>query len=146
MTTETLKDRLQRDLITARKARDAERTSLLSMTLSEVKNAEIDKGSALGDDELLQVVSRAIKRRKEAADQMRAARPELAAKEEREAEWLQAYMPAPLDEAAVRALVREAVAGGAADLGAVMGRVMPLLRGRFDGKEANRIVREELGS
>ncbi|MEZ4423248.1 MAG: GatB/YqeY domain-containing protein [Gemmatimonadota bacterium] len=146
MNAPTLKERLQQDLVTARKARDSARTLLLSTTLSEIKNAEIDKGGALGEDELLQVLTRAVKRRREAADSMREARPELAAKEEREAEALQVYMPAALDEAAVREMVRAAIAGGAADLGAVMGQVMPRLRGRFDGKEANRIVREELGA
>lgn len=144
MTDSTLKDRLQNDLLVARKARESEKTVLFSMTLSEVKNAEIAKGASLGDEEVLQVVSSAIKRRKEAADQMRASRPELAAKEEREAGWLEGYLPEQLTEDEVRALVRGAVDGGATAMGAVMGKIMPQLRGRFDGKEANRIVREEL--
>ena len=77
---------------------------------------------------------------------MRAAgRAELAEKEEREAELLDAYTPAAMTEDEVRAIVREAVAGGADTMGAVMGAIMPRIKGRFDGREANRIVREELG-
>ncbi len=72
-------------------------------------------------------------------------RPELAEKEEREAHLLEAYLPAPLSEREVRERVRAAIAEGATDIGAVMGRIMPALKGRFDGREANRIVREELG-
>jgi len=139
-----LKDRLQADLVTARKARDGARTTLFAMTLSEVKNAEIAKGAALDDAQLLQVLTSAVKRRREAAEQMRATRPELAAKEEQEAEWLKDYLPQQLGEEEVRALVRAAISEGQTAMGAVMGKVMPRLRGRFDGKEANRIVREEL--
>src|SRR5690606_36793115 len=87
-----------------------------------------------------------IKRRREAAEQMRSGqRVELAEKEEQEAKMLQAYLPPQLDETDVRALVREAIQAGAADLGSVMKAVMPKVKGRFEGKELNRIVREELG-
>ena len=141
---ETLKDRLQSDLNQARKSRDKGRTLILSTTLAELKNHEIELGRDAADDDTIQVLTRALKRRREAADQMRATRPELAAKEEGEAEVLKAYLPAGLSEEEVRALIREAIAGGAKEMGAVMGKVMPRLKGRFDGKEANRLVREEL--
>jgi uncharacterized protein len=58
---------------------------------------------------------------------------------------LNAYMPAAMSEEEVRTLVREAMAGGADNMGAVMSAIMPRIKGRFDGREANRIVREELG-
>ena len=91
------------------------------------------------------LVTRAIKQRRDASEQMRAGgRPELADKEDAEAEILQAYLPPPMTEAEVRTIVQSAIAGGADQLGALMGQVMPQIRGRFDGKEANRIVREEL--
>lgn len=141
---ETLKDRLQSDLNQARKSRDKGRTLVLSTTLAELKNAEIELGRDAQDDDAIQVLTRAIKRRREAADQMRGTRPELARKEEAEAELLKAYLPAGLSEDEVRALIRAAIAGGAQEMGAVMGKVMPRLKGRFDGKEANRLVREEL--
>ncbi len=143
---ETLKDRIRHDLNESRKARDREHTELLTTTLSEIRNKEIDAGHELSDEEVVGVLATAIKRRKEAAEQMHAGhRDELAQKEEREAAVLQGYMPAGLGEAEVRALVREAIAGGANNLGLVMKAISPRIKGRFDGKEANRIVREELG-
>jgi len=143
---ETLKERLRHDLNEARKAREREHTELLTTTISEVRNKEIDLGHELSDEEVVGVLATAIKRRREAAEQMRAGhREELAQKEEREAAALQAYMPAALTEDAVRAMVRAAIAGGAANPGLVMREISPRIKGRFDGKEANRIAREVLG-
>ena len=140
-----LKSRLQADLNQARKDRDKERTLVLSTLLSEIRNKEIDTGGEADDDDVIQVLSKGIKQRKDAADQMRDAdRPELAEVEERQASVLSEYLPEGLTEDEVRALVREAIAGGADQMGPLMGRIMPQIRGRFDGKEANRIVREEL--
>lgn len=141
-----LGDRLRADLNDARRQRDKLRTSVLTMTLSELKNREIELGRAATDEDVQEVVNRAVKRRREAADQIRAAgRGEMADREEQEAGVLTQYLPAQLSEDEVRRLVREAVASGAGNVGAVMGAIMPKLKGRFDGKEANRIVREELG-
>jgi uncharacterized protein YqeY len=90
-------------------------------------------------------IKKAIKQRRDAAEQMRAGgREELAAKEEAEAKVLAGYLPEGLSEDEVRAMIREILAGGATAMGPVMGQLMPRLRGRFDGKEANRLVREEL--
>ena len=71
-------------------------------------------------------------------------REELAAKEEAEAALLQQYLPPQLDEAEVRRMVREAIAAGATNLGAVMKAVAPKVKGRFEGRELNRIAQEEL--
>ncbi len=142
-----LKSRLQADLNRARKDRDRTRTLVLSTTLSEIRNKEIDQKRDAEDKDVLEVLTRAVKQRREAAEQMRGGgREELATKEEAEAEMLTAYLPEQLSEEEVRAMVREAVAAGAGDMGAVMGRIMPRLKGRFEGREANRIVREELGA
>ena len=141
-----LKDRLRSDLIDARKSRDKLRTVLLSTVLSDVRNREIDTGSDLDSEGVQDVVSRAIKQRRDAEEQMAAGgRDDLAEKEAAEAEILQVYLPPPMSEEDVRALVRQAVEDGADAMGPLMGRIMPQIRGRFDGKEANRIVREELG-
>ncbi|MBT8402494.1 MAG: GatB/YqeY domain-containing protein [Gemmatimonadetes bacterium] len=143
--TSSLKGRLQADLNDARRSRDKTRTLVLSMTLSEIRNREIDAGGELDDDGVIQAVTKAIKQRRDAAEQMRAGgREDLATKEEGEAELLAVYLPAGLSEDEVRAIIREIVAGGASAMGPVMGQLMPRLRGRFDGKEANRLVREEL--
>jgi uncharacterized protein YqeY len=142
-----LKDRIQSDVNAARKARDKTRVLVLSTLLSEIRNKEIDGGGEVDDEGVVQVISKAIKQRNDAATQMRdAGRGELADQEEEQAEILQTYLPEQLSENEVRALVREAIASGADQMGPLMGRVMPRIRGRFDGKEANRIVREELGS
>jgi uncharacterized protein YqeY len=140
-----LKTRLQQDLNAARKERDKLRTLVLSTALSEIRNQEIDTGSDIDDDGVVQVLSRAIKQRRDASEQMRAAgRDELADNEDAQAQVLSGYLPEALSEDEVRAMVRELVAGGADQMGPLMGQLMPKIRGRFDGKEANRIVREEL--
>jgi len=141
-----LATRIRDDLGVARKERDKLRTTVLTTMLSEIRNKEIEVQHELSDEEVVEVVNRQIKRRREAAEQMRAGgREELAQKEEQEAEMLKAYLPQQLSETDARAIVREAIAGGAKDVGSVMKAVMPKLKGRFDGKETNRLVREELG-
>jgi uncharacterized protein YqeY len=141
-----LKNRLREDLNHARRERDKARTSLLTMTLSELKNREIELGREAEDAEVLDIITKAVKRRKEAAEQIRAAgRDEMADREEQEAVVLGVYLPQQLTEEEVRAYAREAIAAGANNVGALMSQLMPRLKGRFDGKEANRIAREELG-
>ena len=141
-----LKNRLRSDLTSARKDRDKLRTLVLSTLLADVHNREIELGAELSDDQTILVLSRGIKQRKDAASQMRAAgRDELANGEEAQLTVLSEYLPEGMSEDEVRALVRAAIEDGVDQMGMLMGRVMPQIRGRYDGKEANRIVREELG-
>jgi uncharacterized protein len=143
----SLKDQIREDLNTARRDRDKNRTTLLTMTISEIKNKEIEVQHELSDPEIVDVVQKAIKRRREASEQMRAGnRLELAEKEDAEAALLSAYLPPQMSEAEVRALIREAIEGGATTMGAVMGRISGKIKGLFDGKEANRLVKDELGA
>lgn len=140
-----LKSRLQADLNQARKQRDKERTLVLSTLLADVRYREIEDGREAEDDVVIEVIARGIKQRKDASDQMRSGgREELAVVEEAQAEVLAAYLPEGLREDEVRALVREAIEAGTDQMGPLMAALMPTIRGRFDGKEANRIVREEL--
>jgi len=140
-----LKNRLRSDLTSARKDRDKLRTLVLSTILSDVHNREIELGTELSDDQTIKVLSRGIKQRKDAAAQMRAAgRDELASKEEAQLTVLSEYLPEGMSEDEVRALVRAAIEDGVDQMGMLMGRVMPQIGSRYDGKEANRIVREEL--
>jgi len=142
---EALQERIRNDLNAARRERDKLRTTVLTTFLADLKNRQIETGRELTDEEVQSVATTAIKRRREAAEQMRAGgRAELAEKEDQEAVMLQAYLPAQLGEDEVRSFVREAIAAGASDLGGVMKQVMPRAKGRFDGRELNRIVREEL--
>ena len=141
-----LKNRLRSDLTSARKDRDKLRTLVLSTILADVHNREIELRAELSDDQTVKVLSRGIKQRKDAASQMRAAgRDELANGEEAQLTVLSEYLPEGMSEDEVRALVRAAIEDGVDQMGMLMGRVMPQIRGRYDGKEANRIVREELG-
>lgn len=140
-----LRDRIQDRLNQARKERDRLRTVVLSTVLSELRNREIEVGESADDEMLREVLARGIKQRRESAEQMRSGnREELAEKEDREAKILAEFLPRPLEEGEVRGMVREILADGSTELGAVMGSLMPRIKGRFDGREANRIVREEL--
>jgi uncharacterized protein YqeY len=142
-----LKSQVQADLNAARKARDKLRTLVLSTLLSELRNKEIEVGAEVEGDVALQVVTRGIKQRKDAADQMRAAgRAELADKEDAQSAILAEYLPEGMTEDEVRAMVRALMESGVHEMGPLMGQVMAGIRGRFDGKEANRIVREELAA
>ncbi|HEX8452156.1 MAG TPA: GatB/YqeY domain-containing protein [Longimicrobium sp.] len=140
-----LKDQIRADLNDARRGRDKLRTTVLSTFISEIRNREIEVGGELNDEQVQGVAITAIKKRREAAELMRAnARAELAEKEEQEAAVLQAYLPAQLTEDEVRAMVRDAVAAGAKNLGDVMKQVSPRTKGRFEGKELNRVAKEVL--
>lgn len=143
---EGLKSRLRQDLNAARKAKDKLKTLVLSTTLADLRNREIELGQEADDEEVRGVLTKAVKRRKEAADQMRSGgRNELAEKEEAESRILSDYLPEGLPEDEVRGMIREILEQGPRELGPVMGQLMPKIKGRFDGKEANRLVREELG-
>ena len=140
-----MKTRLREDLNIARRERDKLRTTVLTTLLSDIRNREIELGHEAGDEDVLALLGTAIKRRREAAEQMRSGgREELAAKEDQEATLLQVYLPPQLDEAEVREMVRAAVAAGATDMGAVMKAVMPRVKGKFEGRELSRIAKEEL--
>jgi uncharacterized protein len=145
------KDRLQRETREALKAGEKVRLGALRMLSAAVKNREVELGHELSDDELVEVASREVKRRKEAAEAFqKAGRQELADKEHEEQAVLESYLPVQLSEEEVVALIEEAVAAtgasGPGDLGKVMGHVMGKAKGRVDGGTVNRLVRERLGS
>lgn len=138
---------VQGELLDARKAQDKERVLLLGTVLSEIKNREIELRRDLTDDDVIEVLRKAIKRRRESGEMFeQAGRAEMAATERREAKAIEVWLPAAPSEDEVRAAVKEAVASGATQLGAVMGKVMPRFKGRLDGSVLNRIAREELGT
>ena len=131
----------------ARKNRDGDRTLLYSTLLSEFGNQEIALGHALSEAESLEVVLRAIKRRKESSDAyQKGGRADLLAKDQAELKALEAYLPPAVAPDEIRAAVKDAIAKGSKDMGAVMGQVMPRFKGRADGKLINQIVREEIAA
>jgi uncharacterized protein YqeY len=146
-----LKARLQRDLNAAMKARDELTTATLRMALTAVTTEEVAGKQAreLSDDEVLRVLGREAKKRREAAEAFDAAgRSELADRERAEGGVLDAYLPAQLDDAELSALVAAAVAGTGAssqrDMGAVMKAVQPKIAGRADGRRVSDEVRRQL--
>ena len=141
----TLVDQVRAALTAARKNRETDRTLLFSTLLSEFGNREIELGHALSDAEALEVVMRAIKRRKESIEAYtKGARADLVKQETAELVALETYLPPAVGADEIRAAAKEAIAAGSKDLGAVMGKLMPRFKGRADGKLINQIVREEL--
>ena len=137
--------RLQSDMNVARKAQDKPRTLLLSTIPSDIQNRRIELRREPADEDVIEVLRRGIKQRREATEAYASAgRPELAERERNESETLQTYLPAQVPDDELRAAVREVISSGTANVGAVMGKVMPRFKGRADGSRINAIVREEL--
>jgi uncharacterized protein YqeY len=152
-TSSPLKERLRSDLTTAMKARDKVRSGTIRMVLTAISQAEVAGTQAvdLTDQQVLDVVVREAKKRREAEEAYTAAgRPELAEKEHAEADVLSDYLPAQLGEAELRAIVADAIERtGAAELGLkgmgkVMGLVTPQTKGRADGAVVAAEVRRQL--
>lgn len=160
-----LKDKIKADFKEAFKAKEQVKLSVLKMVNSEIGNAEINKraklmkdgGNAesvealpvLNDEEVLQVILREVKKRKDSIEAFdKAGRPELAEKEREELAVLATYMPEQLPESAIRELAKKAVeqsgAKGEKEIGKVMAILAPQVKGKADGALVNKIVREFL--
>lgn len=151
MTVGTLKERLRSDLTTAMKARDELTRDTLRMTLAAVMTAEVSGSQArdLSDDEVLAVIRREVKKRRESAETYSGAgRQELADRELAEAGVLEDYLPRQLDEDAVRALVATAIAqsgaSGPRDMGKAMGLAKKSAGPEVDGKRLSAEVSRQL--
>ena len=139
-------DTLQSDLNAARKAQDKPRTLLLGTILADLKNRRIELQRDLTDDDVNEILRRGIKRRRESIEMYtKGDRKELADKEREEVTLLEQYLPKSVDPEELRTAVRAAIAGGANNIGAVMGKVMPQFKGRAEGSAINAIAKEELG-
>ena len=149
----SLKEQLRTDMTTAMKARDELRTGTLRMVLTAVTNEEVAGKAAreLSDDEVLKVVAREAKKRREAAEAFDAGnRPELADKERAEGAILDEYLPAQLSDDELAGLVKAAIeSAGATDvqaMGQVMKVVQPQVAGRAEGGRIAAEVRKQLGA
>lgn len=139
--------RLQADLNAARKAQNKPGTLLLSTILADVKNRRIELGHEPTDDDVVDVLRKGIKKRREAIELYdKGGRPELAEKERTEVGALEKYLPAQVDPAELREAIRAAIAAGASNIGAVMGKVLPQYKGRAEGSVLSAIAREELAA
>lgn len=160
-----LREKLQQDVKDALKSGNSEKRVLLGMVLSAIKNKEFEKrtklsktetntqkletGSQLNDEEIIEVLSSEIKKRKEAAESFtKGGRQELAEKEEKELAVLMSYMPEQMSEDAIRDIVKKTLADlglkDIKDMGKAIGAVMAKVKGKADGTMVSRIVKEEL--
>ena len=145
----TLIARIEEELKEARKERDGERRDALRLILNALRAAQKELPRPLHEDEELQVLQRERKRRLEAIEAYRVAgREEQAEQEQDELEVLEDFMPEPLSEDELEAIVDDAIAENGAtslrDLGRVMADVMPQVAGRADGSAVSQLVREKL--
>lgn len=145
----SLKEKLSEDMKLALKSGEKLKLSTLRMLLSAIRYAEIEKKAELKDEDVLEVVSHEIKKRRESIEEYKKGnRPDLVEKEEAEAKILEGYLPPQLTEEEIEACVKEAIdqvgAMGPADLGKVMGAVMPKVKGKADGRQVNEIARRLL--
>jgi uncharacterized protein YqeY len=145
----TLKEQLTEDMKTSMKAGTAERTGVLRLLRGAIKNEEIKLGHELADDEVLKVLAREVKQRKDSIEAYTAAgRTDLVDVEAAEQKVIAEYLPQAMDEAELKAVVEAAIAKtGATDMkqmGAVIGAVMQVVGTRADGGAVSKLVREYL--
>ncbi len=141
--------KIDSDLITALKAGEKDKVTLLRGLKSDIKYRKIDKRDELSDDDIISVLTSAAKRRKDSIEQFTAGnRADLVDKEARELKIIELYLPEQMPEKEIRDLVRAAIAETGVDspakLGLVMKHLMPSVKGKADGKLVNQIVREML--
>ncbi len=145
----SLKERIQADMKNALKKGDREKLNAIRFLLSQIKNAEIEKRSELSDDEIMGVISREIRKIKEAAKEFHeGGNPERAEKELKEAEFLSGYLPEPLSEEELENLIEETIrdvgASSLKDMSRVMKELMPKARGRAEGSRISEMVKKKL--
>ncbi|MBI2597175.1 GatB/YqeY domain-containing protein [Candidatus Daviesbacteria bacterium] len=143
--------KIQNDLKNAQFARDEVKVSTLRLLLSEVRNAEINKGGSLSDEDVISLVQKEVKKRKEAALGFRQGGREGSAKrEEAELKVLESYLPAQLSNEELTKIVEETIsevgASSTLDIGKVMGMVMSKVAGKADGGSVSQIVKEKLSN
>jgi len=145
-----LQDEITAAVKDAMRKKEKLRLGVLRMLTAEIKNRRIENQRELKDEDILQVITRMVKQRKDSAQQfMDGNREELAAKERAEIEVLETYLPEALDDTELERLVQEAISEAQAeskkDMGKVMKVVMPKIAGRADGKTVNQMVARLLG-
>jgi uncharacterized protein YqeY len=146
-----LKERITEDMKAAMRGGDKERLGTIRMLQAAIKQREVDERITLDDAQVLAVIEKMVKQRKESIVQFeQGGRADLAAKEKAEIEQLQAYLPAQLSDAEIEALIREAIAAtGAAsikDMGKVMGAVKAKAAGRADMGAVSARIKAALGA
>ena len=147
-----LKDKIQEDLKAAMLAKDVDKLSTIRMLKSALQYYEIQKGGAgyeATDEDVIDVIGKEIKKRKESIELYKqGGREDTAVKEQKELETLETYLPEQMGEDEVRKLVEEAIkqtgAASPQDMGKVMAALMPKVKGKADGTLVSNLVREQL--
>lgn len=145
----SLKERLQDDWKLAMKNKDNFRAGVISMARAAVLQSEKTDGKALDDEQVIDVISREVKQRRESiAEFEKGNRPDLVEQAKKEIEILLDYLPQQLTEDEIHEMVREAIvevgANSIKDMGKVMSVIQPRVKGRADGKIVSQIVKEQL--
>lgn len=145
----TLLTTLNEDIKTAMKAKDKETLSVIRMLKAALQNEQINIGKELSSEEELTILSREMKQRRDSLTEfLNADRQDLVEKVQGEISIVEKYLPAQLSEEEIKEIVSQAIAkvsaSGMKDIGAVMGAVMPQTKGKADGNQVNKIVRELL--
>ena len=146
----SIKKQLRDSLTEALKSGEAQRKTTLRMALASIKNAEVEAREDLAEDLVLNLVQKEVKARQETIEAAKQAkRPDLIEKAEQEIKILSEFLPQQLSAEELKALVQVAIqesgVSSMSEIGKVMGALMPKIRGRADGKQANQFVRELLG-
>jgi len=147
----SLKDRILDDVKSALRARDKPRLGTLRLVTAAIKQREVDERITLDDDQVVAVLEKMAKQRRESIDQFeRAGRNDLVATESAELELIRTYMPEPIDLAALTGLVDSALVESGAksmrEMGKVMGILKPRVQGRADMSQVSALVKSRLGS
>jgi uncharacterized protein YqeY len=147
----SLKNQIQEEVKNAMRAREKERLSVLRLVSAAIKQREVDERIELDDEQVLLVLDKMLKQRRESLELFeKGAREDLAAQERYELEVIQAFMPEPLGEAELNDLIKAAIADSGAsslrDMGAVMNALRPSVQGRADMKLVSLAVKSHLGA
>ena len=147
----SLKARIQEDVKQAMRAHERERLAALRLLTAAIKQKEVDERIELDDTQVLAVLDKMAKQRRESLDQFQqAGRDDLAAKEQCELDLIQAYLPEPLSEQELSDLIRSTIAAVGAtsirDMGSVMNALREQVQGRADMKAVSQAVRTQLAS
>lgn len=145
-----LRDKIAEDMRAAMKAREQTTLETLRMVITSMKNLQVERGHELSDDEVMEVLGREAKRRRESIEAFTAgARAELADREAAQLKVLEAYLPEKLSDDELASLVEEAIAetgaSSAKEMGLVMKALMPKVKGRADGTAVSAAVKARLG-
>ena len=146
----SLADRIKDDMKVAMRERDKDRLGTIRLILAAIKQQEVDLRETLTDDDVLTILNKMMKQRRDSIEQFnKAGRDELAAKEQSEIEVIQDYLPEQLSQDDILALVDEAISATGAesmrDMGKVMGMLKPKLQGRADMGQVSGLIKSKLG-